>query len=365
MHDPRRPPGHGRRAAVRATVRAASVAVVLLAAGCGADTTNVAATDTLVDVGAGLQGPSGLKATVYAPGPTKQAAYALDDAGRLWVATADYTDSGSDGVFVIAGAGADPVPVITGLHTTLGLAWHDGTLYVSSKERVDAYSGFDGSRFASTARIVTLPAGVGENNGLVFGPDGRLHLGISAPCDHCTPTSEYSGAVVSFLPDGGDLRVDAGAIRAPIGLAYYPGTSDLFVTMNQRDDLGDATPGDALALVAPGQRWGFPDCYGQGGDACAGVPTVTASLDQHAAVGGVALVTGQLGPAVGDAAVVAEWSQGKVQRVALTRDGSAYTATVTPLLAGFTNPLPVIQSGDGTLLVGDWSTGTVYEISPA
>ena len=341
------------------------LAVVLLGASCGADTAPVAAIDTLVDIGSGLQGPSGLHATVYAAGPAKQAAFAVDDAGRLWIATADYTDSGADGVYLVTAAGAAPVPVITGLHTALGLAWHDATLYVSSKERVDAYTGFDGTRFAASTPIVTLPAGVGENNGLVFGPDGRLHLGISAPCDHCTPTSAYSGAVVSFLPDGTDLRVDAGGIRAPIGLAYFPGTTDLFVTMNQRDDLGDATPGDALALVEAGQRWGFPNCYGQGGDACAGVPPVTASLDQHAAVGGVAIVTGQLGSAVGTAAVVAEWSQGKVQRVALSADRSSSTVTVTPFLSGFTNPLPIVQLADGSLLVGDWSSGTIYRIAPS
>ena len=38
---------------------------------------------------------------------------------------------------------------------------------------------------------------------------------------------------------------------------------DLLVTMNQRDDLGDQTPGDVLAVVQVGQAWGFPDCYGE------------------------------------------------------------------------------------------------------
>ena len=100
---------------------------------------------------------------------------------------------------------------------------------------------------------------------------------------------------MSFLPDGTDLRADATDIRAPIGLAYFPGTSELFVTMNQRDDLGDQTPGDWLSIVQAGQSWGFPDCYGQGGGECAGEPGPVAELDQHAAVSGVAIVTGQLG----------------------------------------------------------------------
>ncbi len=80
-------------------------------------------------------------------------------------------------------------------------------------------------------------------------------------------------------------------------------------------------------------------------------------------MGSVAIVTGQLGPDVGDAALVSEWSQGKVQRVALTPAATAYDATVTPFLTGLTNPLPLIRAADGAVLVGDWSSGTIYRIS--
>ena len=103
-----------------------------------------------MSIGAGLRGPPGLRATVYAHGPGKTAAFAVDPQNRLWVATADYTDQGKDGVYVVATAGATPVEVIAGLHTPLGLLWYQSSLYITSKERVDAYSGFDGSRFAAT-----------------------------------------------------------------------------------------------------------------------------------------------------------------------------------------------------------------------
>ena len=69
--------------------------------------------------------------------------------------------------------------------------------------------------------------------------------------------------------------------------------------MNQRDDLGEHTPGDLLAIPQRGQDWRFPGCYGQGVPACTGVPEAVAVLDKHAAVGDVAIVTGQLGAVVG------------------------------------------------------------------
>ncbi len=354
----------------RRTIRRAMalVAVLLLVtAGCGADagspTAVPATTGSLVDIGAGLSGPSGLLATVYGQGPTKVSTFALDPSGRLWLATSDATDAGNDGVYLVPAAGSTPVEVITGVHTPLGLLWVGESLFVSSKELVDVYAGFDGTRFAEHHTVLTLPAGVGESNGLALSPDGRIVLGISSPCDSCTPTLAQSAAVVSFLPDGSDLRVVASGIRAPVGLTYFPGTDDLFVTMNQRDDLGDATPGDWLSVVAQGQDWGFPDCYGQGGDACAGAPSPVAELDEHAAVSGVAITTGQLGAAIGTSAFVAEWATGTVKRVALTTDGSTYTGTASTFLTGLSNPVPLIMTTSGSLLVGDWSTGTIYEIA--
>jgi glucose/arabinose dehydrogenase len=188
-------------------------------------------------------------------------------------------------------------------------------------------------------------------------------MGISASCDHCTPKSKYSAAIISFRPDGSDLRVFASGIRAPVGLAYYPGTSDLFVTMNQRDDLAANTPGDWLAVVKDGDNWKFPACYGQSTTACTGVPQPVAVLDKHAAAAGVVIVTGQLGASVGTAALVAEWAKGEVLRVALDKTGRGYRSKVTTLLQGVANPVAEILTKNNSLLVGDWTSGKIYEVS--
>jgi glucose/arabinose dehydrogenase len=357
---PTAPPKRARRSFLT------GLAIVLLAAGCaGGSAAPPASPAGLADIGAGLQGPAGLNATVVATGLANVAALTVDSDGRIWAATAAYSDEGDDGLYVVTSTGAAPRKVVSGLHTPLGLLWIGDTLYVSSAAGVDAYRGFDGVRFASRASVFVLPTGAGEPNGMALSPDGRIVLGISAPCDACTPTQKESAAIVSFVPDGSNLRIEASGIRAPIGLAYVPGTSDLFVTMNQWDDLGEEAPGDWLAVVHPGESWGFPNCYGQGGDACAGVPAPIAVLDAHAGVSGLAIVMGQLGTTVGNAAVVAEWSTGRVLRVPFERDGSTYRAAVVPFLTGLTNPVPVTLAPDGALLVGDWGTGIVYRITAA
>ncbi len=318
-------------------------------------------------MGAGLQGPAGLAASVYARGLPHVAALVVDAAGRLWAATAAYSDAqaGNDGVYVVSTAAAAPRKVIGGLRTPLGLLWYGAALYVASKERVEAYSGFDGAHFTHVRTVLSLPAGVGELNTMVLAPDGMILMGVSASCDHCTPASPYSAAVLAFRPDGGGLHVFASHIRAPVGLALFPGTDDLFVTMNQRDDLGGATPGDWLALVRQGQSWGSPACYGQGGIACRGVPAPLAVLARHAAVSDVVIVTGQLGAGVGTAALAAEWATGAIADVTLHRAGGAYQAAVSTPITGMRMPVALVLGPDGALYAGDWDSGTVFRIAAA
>jgi hypothetical protein len=92
------------------------------------------------------------------------------------------------------------------------------------------------------------------------------------------------------------------------------------------------------------------------------VPQPVAVLDKHAAVGYLAILTGQLGLA-GTSAIVPEWQSSKVQRVLLSRAGSSYEGAVTPFLTGIQNPLAATLAPDRSLLVGDWATGTVYRVA--
>jgi glucose/arabinose dehydrogenase len=347
-----------------ALVAALMVTLALAAAGCGGGGAKAATATGRVAIGHGLTGPAGLAATVYATGLRHVSAFAFDASGRLWATTSGASDHGADGVYVIPRPGGKPVEVIEGVKGPLGLLWHRGRLYVASLGRVDVFSDLRGTRFAHRTAIIVEPAGHGWNNGIVSLPDGRLVMGISAACDHCLSHSRWSGTIVSFRPDGSDVRVYASGIRAPFGVFYDRASGGLLTSMNQRDDLGDRTPGDWLALVRAGQRWRFPGCYGQGGTACRGVPAPLAVLDKHAAAGGVAVVTGALGGAVGRAALVSEWERGTVLAVSLRKARAGYArGRPRPLLAGFANPLPLAVAPDGALLVGDWKRGIVYRVA--
>jgi glucose/arabinose dehydrogenase len=342
-----------------------AAALLVLAALSGASASRGATTGASgrVAIGSGIRGPAGLKATVYATGLKDVSAFAFDSRGRLWATTSAASDHSNDGVYLIAHAGAKPVKVISATGP-LGLLWRGNRLYLASIGRVDAFSGLRGARFAHRATVLVEPAGRGWNDSIVALPSGRLAMSISAACDHCVSHSRWSGTIVSFNPDGSGVQLYASGIRAGYGLFYDRATRALLTSMNQRDDLGAKTPGDWLALVRTGQNWRFPGCYGQGGSACAGVPKPIAVLDKHAAAGAVAVVSGQLGSAVGHAALVTEWTRGLVQQVPLRASGAGYaSARAVPLLTGFKNPLAMAVAPDGSLLVGDWGSGKVFRVA--
>ncbi|HEX5925511.1 MAG TPA: hypothetical protein VFY45_16885, partial [Baekduia sp.] len=124
-----------------------------MAAGCGSASQRATSASDRVSIGQGLEGPAGLKATVYATGLRNVSAFAFDARGRLWATTSAASDHRADGVYLIPRGGATPVKVIRRLEGPLGLVWHAGRLYVSSLGRVDVFSGLAGTHFTQRKAV--------------------------------------------------------------------------------------------------------------------------------------------------------------------------------------------------------------------
>ncbi len=149
---------------MRALLAAILCTAAVLATACGGGSVDTGS------IGAGLRGPSDLKAVVDTRGLRHVSALALDTQGRLWATTSGSSTHATDGVFLVARPGARPVKVVSGLVAPLGLAWVGKRLIVSSLGRVTAYSGFAGSHFAHAKVILDGPVAGGENNNLVLAP---------------------------------------------------------------------------------------------------------------------------------------------------------------------------------------------------
>jgi glucose/arabinose dehydrogenase len=324
----------------------------------------------LVSIGEGLKGPKGVTASVYTKGLPDVSDLAYDSQGRLWAsATGDpgaAPPAPGNGVYILA-AGKAPVKVLGGSEVKypIGIVWAGKTLIVSNYGYIEAWSGFNGKTFASHKVLFSgLAAGSSgwTDNGAV-GPDGKVYLNVGAACDACQPTGKLEADVISFKPNGTDLSVYATRVRGNSFVEFMPGTDDLFAAMNQQNGLVPA-PHDQLGIIRKGDDWGFPTCYGQGGAVCNGVATEVAPLPVHNGSSSMALVNGQLGSAYGTSAFVTSVSTGVVERAELTKTASGYTSNGTyQFLSGLTSADGIILTPQHTLLVGNYATGTIYEIS--
>ena len=126
----------------------------------------------LVAAGAGLALPPGFRANVFFVGLTNPTSMTFSPDSTLFVSQEGGTivaiiDSDGDGKADGASGYAQ------GFFVPLGLTFHDGRLYVSSRGSVTIMQDTDGNGQADEIeRIISgLPNGPHQNNGLAFGPE--------------------------------------------------------------------------------------------------------------------------------------------------------------------------------------------------
>jgi glucose/arabinose dehydrogenase len=288
--------------------------------------------------------PSAYSVSAYARGLHAPTAFAWSPGGTLYA-----TEERGD--VVVVRRGRAPQVVARGLDTPLGLAFADGAMFVSARGTLWRISG--GAR---RAIVKGLPYGRHQQDNVVFAR-GRLYFGSGSTCDVCKERSRLSATVLSVLPDGSDLRVEARGLRNPYGLVVGP-DGEIYVTVNGQDRLGNWEPADSVVVLRRGAFYGWPNCWPSFrrhrlSGVCTGVTPPLAYLEPHSSADGIAYWR--------DALYVTEWGQylahahgRKLVRVGL--DGR-----VSVFATGFVHPLPIAEH-DGELFVGDYSTGVVHRI---
>ena len=125
------------------------------------------------------------------------------------------------------------------------------------------YQGRDSLTMADFTRLTKAPdlrpQGWHATRDIVLDSKGTLYLAVGARDD----VSEQP------LPDASIQRIDADGAMTPFatglrnveGLAFYPGTDNLWITVNERDKLGARTPSDFLAQARQGDFFGWPYAY--------------------------------------------------------------------------------------------------------
>src|SRR6185312_8867599 len=287
----------------------------------------------------GIVVPPGFHVSVVARGLTHPTAMAWGPGGRIFV-TEDV------GRLVELGAGS-PRVVASGLKTPLGLVFSGSTAFVSETGRLERLVLSNGKVASRRVLVGGLPYGEHQQDNVVVGPDRRLYFGSGATCDACPQKDPRSAAVLSMTMDGRDLRVVAGGLRNPYGLAFQPGTGRLYASVNGQDELGttgDPEPAEMAVVIRPGAFYGWPRCWPNArtlrmSGSCGGVTRPAAYLEPHSSADGIAFWRGDL--------YVAEWGQylshrfgRRVVRVQLRPNGTARKVSV--FASGFPHPLALL-----------------------
>lgn len=296
--------------------------------------------------------PPGFAAELYATGLVRPTALAFGPDGLL------YATQESGEVVAVGRGTTRPRVLARGFATPLGLVWSGRTLYVSAQGSVSRLA-VSGRRVTARRKIVTgLPFGRHQQDTIGLGPDGRLYLGSGSTCDVCRERDRRSAAILSFRPDGSDLRVVARGLRNPFGLVFHEDV--LYVSDNGRDDLGPGEPAETIVRIRPGADYGWPRCWAGWrlrrlqGD-CRGVTRPLAYLEPHSAASSLVFWRGTI--------VVAEWGQYlSEQRGRKLVRVHPRTGRATTFADGFEHPLGLAVDRTGALLAGDWGRGVVYRL---
>ncbi len=67
--------------------------------------------------------------------------------------------------------------------------------------------------------------------------------------------------IFEFNPDGSGRKVYAWGIRNAVGIAFRPGSDELWMSTNERDEIGEDLPPDYVSSVRPGGFYGWPWFY--------------------------------------------------------------------------------------------------------
>lgn len=150
-----------------------------------------------------------------------------------------------------------------GFDTPHGLLFAKGALFVGDLKAVWKLPYSEGAMKAGKRERVTTARDLGPGGhvtrDLAIDSKGTLYIGIGS-VSNVGEDGPTRATVQTVQPDG-SLKTFASGLRNAVGLQFYPGTDDLFVTVNERDGLGDELVPDYLTHVERGGFYGWPYSY--------------------------------------------------------------------------------------------------------
>ena len=340
------------------------------------------------------QVPKGFAISVFASGlsdprwmalaPNGDVFLAEPSAGKITLLRDANHDGKAESAFTFA----------TGFDRPHGLAFHNGALYVGDLNAVWKLGYTEGAtQRGQRTRITKQSFGGKEGHStrdIAFGPDGTLYVAIGS-AGNVETSDPPTRASVQKVNANGTLSTYASGLRNPVAIVFQPGTNEMWVTVNERDGLGDNLPPDYATHVEAGAFYGWPYAYigphpdptfgAKRPDMVAKTKTPDVLFQPHSAPLGLVFYEGAQFPAgyKGDAFVAfhGSWNSGKphgykVVRIhfAGSKPAGGYEDFVTGFWDGkmspahvYGRPAGLLVTKDGSLLIADDAGKTVWRVS--
>ena len=267
-------------------------------------------------------------------------------------------------VYVLKGGGATALadsPAFVG-----GLIWHDNALFISGgvltgsgpQFEILKWSGWNGTAFSSHTVVWKAPKKLNGLNGIGFGANGRLYVGVDLGL---TNNNDHGPAsltpdlydILSMSSTGKDVKVFASGIRQPWQMAFTKGSNSPYVT-DLGQDSHPKNPPDFILHVKAGDNYGFPKCNQTNASACAGYAKPLTFLSPHTDPGGIAISGGRI--------YISEFGFTKIHPPEVVSFPLSGKGKAKILLTGFVAPVIGMNISGGYLYAGDL-TGGVYRVA--
>jgi glucose/arabinose dehydrogenase len=284
--------------------------------------------------------------------------------------------------------------LIQNLNRPFGMAFWKEYLYVAEKTVVKRYKYNRTNMTVGAGQKVVDMANFGTGHWtrtVLFDASGqKMYLAIGSASNVNAGEPKRRAAINRFNPDGTGHEVYASGTRNPVGLAWQPGTSTLWITVQERDALGDDLVPDYFTSVKSGGFYGWPYAYigpnedprrkGEKPDLVNKTIVPDVPIQAHMAPLDVRFYTGTQFPSEykGGAFIACHGSWNRAKRVGYSlifvpfRDGQP-TGDVREFLTGFMlnpdskdvwgRPVGLLQLPDGSLLMSDDGGKKIWRIS--
>lgn len=319
---------------------------------------------------------------------------------RLVLRTAGSHGQSANRISLLRDANGDGVAetrtvLIDKLNSPFGMALVGDQLYIANADALVRVPYEEGQTKIEAApqKVVDLPAGRNHHwtKSLIASKDGsHLYVGVgsnSNAAENGLDEEKDRADILEIDPATGSQRVYASGLRNPVGMAWNPWTGALWVSVNERDEIGADLVPDYMTSVKEGGFYGWPYSYwGRHVDARVTpqnpelVKTAIRpdyGLGAHTACLGFAFVSdAKLGSFQNGAVVSQHGSWNRTPRagyrvIFVKFDNGAPVGGPQEILTGFLDhkgeargrPVGVIVDRRGALLVADDVGGAVWRVS--